>query len=206
MPSNQRARNESIGQMQKSTLNMCKMIRGWVVDKRAINVVYKLMILEAEMMTIENKKRNKKGDVQLIRAFDKAIVAATKAGFLQDAAVAAHLASRAVADKETSQEYVRRSRELYLCWGAIGVIDYLEAISTASNSQAYSSAESSFSMSADTTTTSGTPHRARRRFDKSLQIKHQHLDIGEKDTRASISAPLSAQFPTTREIGQNDRR
>lgn len=73
----------------------------WVVEKQAFNVVHKLMIFNAEIMTLKTKKSNEKGDTQLIiHAFDKAIVAVTKACFLW--MPPAHLASRVIAERETS--------------------------------------------------------------------------------------------------------
>jgi hypothetical protein len=101
-----------------------EVVRGWVVDKRAINLVHKLMILEAEMMTVRSGKKvlrskikdasfhattslsegatNAAANTMLIAAFDKAIAASAKTGFLQDAALACHVASRAAADEEVS--------------------------------------------------------------------------------------------------------
>ena len=94
------------------------------MNQKAINVVHKLQILDAEMQTIEPKKSRE--DTTLAPLYDKAIASATKAGFLQDAALAAQLASYAVQDERDSREYFRRSCELYQSWGAKGVVDYLE--------------------------------------------------------------------------------
>jgi len=92
---------------------------GWVVKQKAINVVHKLQILDAEMMTLESKQHQQK-DRTVLQAFDKAISASAKAGFLQDAALAAHLASHAAQDEGESKEYFRRAFELYRSWGARG--------------------------------------------------------------------------------------
>lgn len=165
-------------------------LRGWVMENRAINIVHKLMILQAEMMTLDKKK----SDSEILAAFDKAIVAAAKVGFLQDAALAAHLGSRAAANEETCQEYFRRARDMYLSWGAVGVIDHLEEATPH-----YQETSDSASFGA-----SGTRFRGRSRFDNSLERRHHSLDIGERDTRSSISGSLSAHFPAIHDFDGYD--
>lgn len=143
-------------------------VRGWVVKQRAINVVHKLQIVDAEMLTLEPKKRQT--DEALSQAFSKAIAASTKAGFLQDAALAARLASRAIQEKELSREYFRKSCELYRSWGARGVADYLE--------QSARRRRTSFTGSTSGSSSSiRAGYRSRERFDKSVSLKHTKLDI-----------------------------
>ena len=105
------------------------MFKEWVVKERAINMVHRLMILDAEMITMEKRKMAITPSLadELTSGFDKAIVASLKAGFVQDAALAASLASRAVAKSNPTKsgEYFRRSQELFLDWGAKGVVEHL---------------------------------------------------------------------------------
>jgi hypothetical protein len=65
------------------------------VEKQTINIVHERMIWNAEAMTIDKSKcNNKNRDTYLLLAFEKAIVASSKAEFLQDAVLAAHLTSQ----------------------------------------------------------------------------------------------------------------
>ena len=56
-----------------------KLLRDWVTKKRAINISHKLMVLNAEMMTL-GRKSTKKTNPEIMAAFDKAISSATKLG------------------------------------------------------------------------------------------------------------------------------
>jgi len=155
-----------------------KVVREWVVKQQAINVVHKMHILDAEMLTLEAERKQQDGKLSV--AFDKAITTSLRAGFLQDAALAAHLASRAVRNKEARQDYFTRSCELYRSWDANGVADYLErarrhrpSLGTRTNSAGSSSSFRSKGC------------RSRERFDKTLSIKHTKLDIEDPDLRRS---------------------
>ena len=94
-------------------------MRKWVVDMGNVNSCHKLLILDAEMNSI-----GRTSGVELKLAYDNAIAAAARAGFLQDAALASHLACRALDYKDKSL-YWDRAVNLYRKWGAEGVVRYL---------------------------------------------------------------------------------
>jgi hypothetical protein len=85
------------------------MIQRWVDECQAINLGHKLKLLEAEMLTL---RRPHPSDEILMPAYDDAIIRSARSGFLQDAARAAALASKAVRNKFEKHQYARRSQEL----------------------------------------------------------------------------------------------
>jgi hypothetical protein len=85
------------------------LMRTWVEDCQAINLGHKLKLLEAEMRTLS---RPYPADDVLMPAYDEAIVRSARSGFLQDAALAAALSSRAVRNKFEKHQYARRSQDL----------------------------------------------------------------------------------------------
>ncbi|KAL7575543.1 hypothetical protein ACA910_020119 [Epithemia clementina (nom. ined.)] len=100
-------------------------MRRWVIDKRSINSAHKLLILDAEMQSWQHSDRKASSKPEhLKQAYDKAIAASTRAGFLQDGALAAHLACRAFHDEESL--YWDRAVDLYNKWGARGIVNYIE--------------------------------------------------------------------------------
>lgn len=151
-------------------------VREWVSKQKAINVVHKFQILNAEMLTLEKKQK----ESTTMEAFDKAIASSARAGFLQDAALTCQLASQAVADKEKKRGYFNRSLEFYRSWGAHGVAEYLETSTkqrTPSVLRAVSSVGSITSDSSSRGSSSHLGYRARERFDKSLSSNHMKIDI-----------------------------
>jgi hypothetical protein len=98
------------------------MVKSWVTKYHAINVVHKLQILEAEMAAMDGYIKDEK----LVKLYDKAIISSTRAGYHQDAGLAAHLASRSMVDRHMGREYLIRAREAYLRWGARGLVHYLD--------------------------------------------------------------------------------
>jgi len=107
------------------------MVREWVQKQGNINLPQKLFLLDAEelSLTLGNKSGSSKRDgaktQQLKAAYEKAIVASVKSGFVQDAAMAAHLASEAI--PEEREYYWDRARGFYLTWGASAVVEYIES-------------------------------------------------------------------------------
>jgi hypothetical protein len=100
-----------------------------------------------------------------------AIQAATRAGFLQDAALAAHLASRAVSEKGTRLEYFRRACALYDSWGTLGVVMHIE---TKNSSTLLDNASSSIGRG---TIRSSSCIRSRQRFDDALITQLQSVEF-----------------------------
>ena len=159
------------------------MVNEWVMKKRAINLVHKLMILKAERLSMRRRKIDPR---DLSDAYDKAISSSMRSGFLQDAALAAHLASRCrkleVYDRKA---YHERALELYSSWGAHGIVDYLH---TNIGSKSWSSYDSitftTLAESTERTISGGSCHgspsspggggyRARERFDKTVVDEHK---------------------------------
>ena len=137
------------------------MVERWVVQDKAINMVHKLQILKAEMLTVGRKKVNEK---VISLAYDKAIAASTRSGFLQDAAFGAYLASSTVKDEYQQKEYFRRSMSLYRTWGADGVVSHL-------------SASPFYRESILAKGVSGTGHRSRERYDPSILKEQKEISI-----------------------------
>lgn len=141
----------------------CADIRRAVTEKN-INFTHKLQILEAECMSLEGKH----GIEELRTAYDKAIVASSKCGFLQDAGLASMLASRALPEFEDL--YFVRACELYSSWGATGLVEYL----TSKRTRSFPGEPPERHPS----TTRG--FRGRERYDMSLAESHRKLDASEK--------------------------
>jgi hypothetical protein len=85
------------------------MIRTWVNDHRAINMGHKLLLLEAELLTLRKPYPT---DGVLIQTYDDVIVRSARTGYLQDAALAASLACSAVRDSAEKRRYAQRCQEL----------------------------------------------------------------------------------------------
>ena len=101
---------------------MIRKIRNWV-SKGNINLSHKLMLLEADYMALTEKRE----DV-LRRAFDRAIRAASRAGFLSDAAIANERAGihfRERKDGFWAETYLSRSAMLFSEWGAQGKVNFM---------------------------------------------------------------------------------
>ncbi|KAI2495275.1 hypothetical protein MHU86_19246 [Fragilaria crotonensis] len=99
-------------------------MRRWV-EKQAVNLEHKLLILEAEYESLSAK--NGQG---LQWRYDAAIAASTRAEFVQDAALALQLAGSAMSqfeDTATSAKlYFISAHDMWVSWGALAVAKYLE--------------------------------------------------------------------------------
>jgi len=88
----------------------------------AINLVHKLQLLEAELLTLSNND----GAFQKCNA---AIVSASHAGFLQDAALANYLCFQSCKALNVRPHMIKmhltRSLEQWISWGAVGVAESL---------------------------------------------------------------------------------
>ena len=158
------------------------LMRHWVVKLGNINLPQKLFILDAEELSIQLKKgkggeRAKESETRVKECYEKAIRASTRSGFVQDAALAAHLASEALPSER--EEYWERARASYLKWGAIGIVQYVEEQTQVDSTSGYDEdiLEASFEDG-------GTSFRAR--------------------SRASETAPR-ASLASTRTSGDLDR-
>lgn len=149
-----------------------------VVKAGAINLVHKLQLLEAEMLPLTHHSFTKESesDSQTLRFYDGAIVSATRAGFLQDAALANYLCFRFIQTHQIrphlAEMYLKKSFELWMTWGAVTV-----AQSLVDRHQDMFSAESvrnSLSSSRDSKTGS---YRGRPRFDATLSERHREIHL-----------------------------
>lgn len=101
-------------------------IRTWVLQRKAINLVHKLHILEAMLLTLN---RSFPSDKLLQSAFDKAIIPASRAGLFQDSGLAAALAAQCLKDRSLKRRYASIAQQAYLRWGAKGIVRSLHSTS-----------------------------------------------------------------------------
>ncbi|KAI2501514.1 hypothetical protein MHU86_12959 [Fragilaria crotonensis] len=99
-------------------------MRSWV-EKKAVNLEHKLSILEAEYESLTVKNG------QLLRSkYDDAIQMSIKAKFMQDAALATQLASRAMLRSDDgmtyAEAYIISAYDMWVSWGALAVARCLE--------------------------------------------------------------------------------
>ena len=100
-------------------LKHASLIRNWVVKHAALNLGHKLHILDAEISSLDKTLPV----TDLCMAYNKAIRTSVKAGFLQDAALAAQLASRSI--PHAKNDYFLKAMDFFKRWDAIGVCTYL---------------------------------------------------------------------------------
>ena len=138
-------------------------MRHWVVDMQSINSAHKLLILDAEMMSMSKSHSLE----EIKKAYDRGIAAAIRTGFLQDGALAAHLASRTLSGSD-KQAYWERAMELYTKWGAKGVVSHLSK-KKRRNMMATNDLPSEEESS--------TGFRARSRIDVTVSDNHKKLNL-----------------------------
>ena len=98
------------------------MIRMWVLNRKAINLVHKLQLLEALILTLNRKHPS---DETLEAAFGKVILTASRVGCFQDAGLAAALAATSFKKTSTRLRYASLAQACYVKWGAGGVVKHL---------------------------------------------------------------------------------
>ena len=102
----------------RSTAEMRKIMR-----TRGLNNLHRYLLMQADLAACCKRKRRTIKDL-----YDKAIAAASKAGFVQDAALGNEMAAEyflSVNDGFWSKHYFTRALELYLEWGARAKVDHL---------------------------------------------------------------------------------
>lgn len=157
------------------------LMRQWV-EKKAANLVPKLMILEAELETLETRTD---GDV-LRSKYDRAIATARKSGFLQDAAICAQLAGAALQKIPSlsafSGSYIRQAILSWRSWGAFCIADKVRCdhkelfgspSTTTSSLSHMSRASDTEGDSEDEDNVRSSNFRGRRRFDRRVSLDHQ---------------------------------
>lgn len=162
-----------------------------VVKEGAINLVHKLQMLEAEMLTLGSStfdilakgtsilRRGSSNDTDTIAAkYDEAIVSASRSGFVQDAALANYLGFQFCKDKpdrsHMAELYLKRSFELWMSWGAVAVAKSL----TERHKDFFGSESVRDSLKGmKGSSTSGSSLRGRSRFDADLSLQHKELNV-----------------------------
>lgn len=133
-----------------------------LVRAGAVNVLHKLQILEAELWSVTSTKSVER----IRRKYDEAIVAAQRAGFLQDAALANYLCFQFCTSKsEPAENYLKRSHSLYKTWNACALADSL-----VERHGQYFGTVSSDAMGHGF-------HRSREVFNSSLSEQHKFLPV-----------------------------
>lgn len=148
------------------------LMRLWVQQRKAINLVHKYQLLEAEMLTLKPKYPD---DKSLMSAYDKSIQAAVKSGYSQDAGLASALAARALRNPLAQEDYALLAQSSYERWGALGVVQHLRE-----KSEIHKRAEQR----------SQTSHlfkgfRSRRRFDETITSLHKEISFNVKGASPS---------------------
>lgn len=151
-----------------------------VVKEGAINLVHKLQLLEAEMMTLtKTPATTSKGLDSIFDKYEEAIVSATRSGFLQDAALANYLCFQFIISKNVrvhlAEMYLKRSHEFWVSWGAVAVAESL----TQRHARIFESCSLRDSI-ADSARMSGSSRagfRSRPRFDAKLASQHKELNV-----------------------------
>ena len=120
------ARATTSWKKRKCRLDAAKYIaqmRSWI-NKKAANHVHKLLILEAEYACLLGKNEH-----FLQSKYDLAISTARKSGYIQDAALAAQLAAKALHGIDESRDYcslyLTQAHEFWQLWGAHAVASKL---------------------------------------------------------------------------------
>ena len=136
-----------------------------MVKQGAINLVHKLHLLEAEMLSLGWSKSS-----EVFQKYDEAVVTATRSGFLQDAALANYYCFQYCDSKKERKHlaelYFKRSMELWMSWGAVAV-----ASSLADRHPEHCTGSTRDSISSGSISMSGSL-RSRPRFDKTLSEQH----------------------------------
>ena len=156
-----------------------------VVKAGAINLVHKLQLLEAEMLPLTRhslifitKDSKKEDSQQVLELYDQAIVSASRAGFLQDAALANYLCfqfiQRSKVRPHLAEMYLKKSFELWMTWGAVAI-----AQSLADRHKEMFNAESvkSLSSSGRNSNTKTGSYRGRMRFDPTISDRHKEIHL-----------------------------
>lgn len=139
--------DEARRRKKKSNMKLaCKKIqriREWVRNG-AVNCVHKLLLLEAEYASVNSGEKSKRDEIK--KLYDSAISAASRSGFVHDAALANERAGiwfQSLDDDFWASSYLSRAHELYHEWGATAKADQLaHRLSLESVSQPNEQAES----------------------------------------------------------------
>lgn len=151
------------------------LMRLWVIKRKAINLVHKLDLLQAELLTLKPKYPD---DRTLRNAYGKSIRTAMRAGYPQDAGLASALAARAMNDPSKQEDYALLAQHSYERWGALGLVRHLRE-----TSELHKRAENG-----TISERSSEGFRARRRFCESITSLHKEISL---DSDRNLWTPLS---------------
>jgi hypothetical protein len=97
-----------------------------ITRKKGLNNLHRCYLMEADLLSCQKTTVSNVKD-----EFDKAIVAAEKAGFMQDAALGNELAGEfclRTGDDFRSRAYFTNAQKLYKKWGADALVDHLRQL------------------------------------------------------------------------------
>ena len=139
-----------------------KELAKWV-EKKALNVQHKLLLVQAQREALnKNKKKKRHDETRVISLFNDAVSASRKAGFTHDAALANELAGKyclSLNDRERARFYMMDALELYGVWEAQAKVDQmLETYQFLGLQDVKSSFSSSFRGQSRFSTESSTKH------------------------------------------------
>ena len=116
------ARKTKKRKYKKAAMGVRKTIQSWL-DKGNPNVIHYVALLDAEEKALRGKKEEAR------QLYSKALVLATRGGFLQDAALVnecyADFLLNDCKDKEEGAHYIKRAEECYREWGATAKVKQL---------------------------------------------------------------------------------
>jgi tryptophanyl-tRNA synthetase len=129
-----------------------------------VNAHHILQLCVAERASIDSS--NTLDNVKLL--YNKAIASSSRSGILHDAAISNERAGQFMlkrGDAERAQDYVQRSAELYLDWGAMAKVRYIQ------NKYAFILPEAPLHQLQSTSVL------ARKKFSSDVANKHKAVDI-----------------------------
>ena len=147
------------------------------VKQGAINLVHKLQLLEAELMSATVKPGKK--DDEILQMYESAVVSATRAAFTQDSALASYLCFQFITSRNVkshlARDYFERSIQQWLAWGGAAIANSLLCRHPDMTQQSSSSLSASM-KDAWARSISGSL-RSKPRFDPALSLQHKVLTV-----------------------------
>lgn len=155
-------------------------VKRWV-DKQALNVQHKLLLLQAQRLSL--KRGHKEQEVAFL--FNQAIISSKKSGFTHDAALAHELAGKyflTLRDHEAAAQHLTDARQLYGAWRAHAKVNHLL------ERYAFLSTDDD-----DCNSLNYSSHRGKARFSEESTAKHIRFDpfrFGWMSRRTSVQVSL----------------
>eukprot|EP00978_Attheya_sp_CCMP212_P042239 scaffold254146_cov55-Attheya_sp.AAC.2 len=169
----ERARKRKAFKHMSHSRNVIKIMKKWV-GNGAVNWVHKLLLLNAEYDSLKGKEN------EVRNSYDKAIAYVSRAGFLQDAALAnerAGIFHIGLGDNHWVTHYLSRAHSFYTEWGAKAKADHL--------SNEYSSYIQVYGRLSYS-------NKSISRFSSEKSLMHKKLDLSDS-ARSTDSADFSSE-------------